>query len=162
MGNRNVTLKGILLMKTENFNAGLFLQSGKLSRLLLPVSLLTLTLILLLSAVTPVTLLASDGPSDAPSLMTRLMGLLPMFLMVFLIFYTLVISPQKKQQLAHENLISNLKKGDQVLTSGGIWGKISNIEQDFILLEVSNGVKIKVRPANISGKWQVTTAEAGK
>ena len=64
---------------------------------------------------------------------------LPLILM-FLIFYFIVIRPQSKQRKEHSNMLNNLKKGDKVLTTGGMYGSISNFEgknDKIIKLEVS-------------------------
>lgn len=99
---------------------------------------------------------APEAPQAAPSPGQQLQRMLPMFLMVFLIFYFLVISPQRKQQQAHQDLVSSLKNGETVTTSGGIIGRVAGIEKDYILLEVSNGVRIKVEPASITRRFEMS------
>lgn len=70
--------------------------------------------------------------------------LLMLFIFIF-IFYMFIWRPQAKKNQDHKNLIDNLSKGDEVLTSGGILGKIIQIEKNFISLEISNNNNIKLQ-----------------
>ena len=64
----------------------------------------------------------------------------------------LVHLPQKKQiQMQHE-LIAGLRKGDLVVTTGGLRGKVAGLEQDTVLLEVANGVKLRVENSNVKAR----------
>ena len=70
--------------------------------------------------------------------------LIPMVL-VFGIMYLLIIRPQQKQLKAHKALIAGLRRGDQVVTQGGIVGKVSKVQDDgFVEVEIAEGVKIKL------------------
>jgi preprotein translocase subunit YajC len=69
---------------------------------------------------------------------------------IFAIFYFLLIRPQQKQRKEHQNLLSNLKVGDNVLTSGGIYGKITGLRDDKITLEISDKVRVKVNRGSIT------------
>lgn len=62
---------------------------------------------------------------------------------IFVIFYFLIIKPQQTQRKKHQEFLSNLKKGDKVITSSGIWGVISDIADDTITLKVDANTKIK-------------------
>ncbi|AEF19189.1 MAG: preprotein translocase subunit YajC [Hydrogenobaculum sp.] len=62
---------------------------------------------------------------------------------IFVIFYFLIIKPQQTQRKKHQEFLSNLKKGDKVITSSGIWGVISDITDDTITLKVDTNTKIK-------------------
>ena len=72
------------------------------------------------------------------------MGLLPMILM-FVVLYFLMIRPQMKKAKEHKAMVEALQKGDEVVTQGGIVGKISKIDDNYIKLEVANGVEIAVQ-----------------
>jgi preprotein translocase subunit YajC len=61
-----------------------------------------------------------------------------------LIFYFIVIAPQAKQRKKTEEMLSSLKKGDQVVTSGGIYGIVQGVEADVVYLRISENVKVKV------------------
>ena len=67
-----------------------------------------------------------------------------------LIFYFLMWRPQSKRAKEHKNLVSGLSKGDEVITSGGIAGKISKVSDDFIRVEIAEGVEIKIQKVAIS------------
>jgi len=72
-----------------------------------------------------------------------LMQLFPILAMVF-IFYFLMIRPQVKNQKKKQEFLSQLKRGDEVLTSGGIFGTIEGLTDKFVTLEIADGVKIKI------------------
>lgn len=67
-----------------------------------------------------------------------------------LIFYFLMWRPQSKRAKEHKNLVTSLSKGDEVITNGGIAGKISKVSEDFISMEVSEGVELKVQKVAIA------------
>jgi preprotein translocase subunit YajC len=71
--------------------------------------------------------------------------------LIFVIFYFLLIRPQQKQKKEHQNLLSNLKVGDNVLTSGGIYGRITGIKDDKLTVEISDKVRVKVSRGHIAG-----------
>lgn len=76
-------------------------------------------------------------------------GVLPLILM-FAIFYFLLIRPQQKKAKEHKALLDTLKRGDLVVTAGGIHGKISAVEESIVTLEVATGVNIKVNKGHIA------------
>lgn len=73
-----------------------------------------------------------------------LLGLLP-FVLIIVVFYFLLIRPQQKRQKQHKEMVSNLSKGDEVVTNGGTLGKITDVGENFITLEVAAGVQVKVQ-----------------
>ncbi len=81
---------------------------------------------------------------------SQILSFLPIIL-IFVIFYFLLIRPQQKQKKEHQNLLSNLKEGDNVLTSGGIYGRITGIKDDRITVEISDKVRVKVNRGHIAG-----------
>ena len=72
------------------------------------------------------------------------------FLCIAVIFYFLIIRPQKKKQKEQANLISNLKTGDKVVTVGGIHGLISNVKETSVILKIADNVKIEIEKASVS------------
>ncbi|MGB5895822.1 MAG: preprotein translocase subunit YajC [Ignavibacteriaceae bacterium] len=72
-----------------------------------------------------------------------------MFGAIFLIFYFMIIRPQQKKSKQREKLLSNLEKGDKVVTSGGIHGIISGLDEKTCLLQASDNLKIKVERSAI-------------
>lgn len=78
-------------------------------------------------------------------------GFIPLIL-IFTIFYFFIIRPQQKKIKDHQNMVNNLKKGDVVITSGGIYGKINKINDEIIDLEIANDVLVKVAKSTITNK----------
>ena len=67
-----------------------------------------------------------------------------MLLLIFVVMWFFMIRPQRKQQKELENFRNALKKGDKVVTIGGIYGTVSEIKENTVLIEVDNNVKIRV------------------
>ena len=72
------------------------------------------------------------------------------FLVMFFIFYILLIRPQVKKQKNHQDFLQKLKKGDQVLTSSGIFGTIEGLTDKYVKLEVADKVCVRVLKSHIS------------
>jgi preprotein translocase subunit YajC len=78
-----------------------------------------------------------------------------MMLVMFAIFYFILIRPQVKKQKEHQSMLSRLGKGDEVITRGGVIGKITGISDDGILvIELQEKVRVRVPRAYIEGKWE--------
>ena len=75
---------------------------------------------------------------------------LPMFAIIILIFYFLIMRPEQKKKKDHQETLKNLKKGDKVVTSGGITGLVAGLKPDSIMLKVADNVKIEVLRSHIS------------
>lgn len=86
-----------------------------------------------------------------------LLNLLPIAA-IFLVFYFLVIAPASKQRKKTADMLSTLKKGDRVVTSGGIYGTIQGVEADVVYLKIAENVKVRVARSAITG---VLSGEAG-
>jgi preprotein translocase subunit YajC len=80
------------------------------------------------------------------------------FVFMIIIFYFLLIRPQQKRQKEHQRLLSSLKTGDRVVTSGGIHGLIANVKESTVLLKVADNVKIEVDKSAISNVTRPTEA----
>lgn len=78
-----------------------------------------------------------------------LLNLMPIIL-IFIVFYFLLIRPQKKTQDAHKKMIASLKKNDEVITAGGIHGTIVNVKDHTVTLKVDDNVKVEVQKGSIS------------
>lgn len=72
-----------------------------------------------------------------------------MLVIMFAIFYLLLIRPQQKRAKQHKQLLESLKAGDQVVTAGGLHGRIAALDDKVVTLEVATGVKIKVNRSSI-------------
>jgi len=84
---------------------------------------------------------------------TGLGQLLIPLIFFFLIFYFLLIRPQQKRIKSHREFLKKLKKGDEVITSSGIYGKVIGISDRTVLLEIDKDVKIKIDKSHIQGYW---------
>ena len=91
-------------------------------------------------------LMAPSGGGGGGNLISTLV----MFGAIFLIFYFMIIRPQQKRAKEREKLLSNLEKGDKVVTSGGLHGTIAGIEEKTILLAITDNVKVKVERSAIT------------
>jgi preprotein translocase subunit YajC len=78
-----------------------------------------------------------------------LTGLLPMVL-IFVVFYFLLIRPQQKKAKEHKAMLEALQKGDEVITAGGVVGKVSKITDQYVAVEIAPSVEISVQRAAIS------------
>ena len=86
-----------------------------------------------------------------------MLNFLPLVL-VFAVFYFLLIRPQQKKAKEHEQMLGRLKKHDEVMTSGGIYGKVVALTDDVVTLEVASNVRLRVHRPQISA---VLTGEKG-
>ena len=78
------------------------------------------------------------------------------FILIFIIMYFMVIRPQQKKTKEHREMLNKLKKNDEVMTSGGIYGKVIDLKETVVTLEVAPNVRIRVHRPQIS---LVITAE---
>jgi len=82
---------------------------------------------------------AEGGPSS--SSFTQLIPLI----LIMLIFWFLLIRPQQKKAKEHRSMVEGLKKGDKVMTNGGIYGSITDVKDDFLKVEIAEGVRVKIQ-----------------
>ena len=96
---------------------------------------------------------ASANPNSASAI---LIGIAPWFL-IFVIFYVLMIRPQQQRVKQHQAAIAAIKKGDEVVTGGGIRGRVTKVTDDEAEVEIAQGVKVRVVKGTLS---QVLTKSA--
>ena len=96
----------------------------------------------------PMTTLALQGTSSSP--FGALGGFIPMIL-IFVIFYVVMMLPMQKQRKALAAMIENLKKGDKVVTSGGIYGEVTAIEGPTVMLRIADNVRVRIAKSAITG-----------
>lgn len=75
---------------------------------------------------------------------SSLMSMLPLVLM-FVVLYFVMIRPQMKKQKEHRAMVEALAKGDEVVTSGGMLGKVSKLGDSYLAVEISNGVEVQIQ-----------------
>ena len=93
---------------------------------------------------TKFSLFLAQAQPAAPSGMQQLMGLLPMIL-IFGAMYFLLIAPQRKKQKEHEKMLTTLKAGDEIVTTGGIYGTITSVKEDRFVVRVGdNNQKLEI------------------
>jgi len=92
------------------------------------------------------TILAAAPAGDAPPGWISFMPLVAMAV----IFWFLILRPQMKQQKQHREKVAGLKKGDQVLTGGGLVGKVTRVDENYADIEIANGVKVKALKSTIA------------
>lgn len=105
---------------------------------------------------------AAAAQPHQPSFGEVMVRMLPMFLICYLMFHFLVIKPQKEKLKKHQELLSSLKKGDTVVSSAGLIGRVAGIEKDYILLEVSQNVRMRVLATHIERRFGEDAADADK
>ncbi|MBT8051407.1 MAG: preprotein translocase subunit YajC [Gammaproteobacteria bacterium] len=88
--------------------------------------------------------IASAHAQDAATPQAGLMSFLPLII-IFVIFYFLLIRPQMKRAKEHKNLVAALSVGDEVVTNGGLLGKITKVGESFVTVEVGENVKVKLQ-----------------
>ncbi len=72
-------------------------------------------------------------------------------IIMFAIFYFLLIRPQQKKAKQHKEVLGNLKRGDFVLTNGGLYGRITNVADDILTVDLGNNIEVKVGRSFIAG-----------
>jgi len=77
-----------------------------------------------------------------------LLGLLP-FVVIFVLFYFMLIRPQMKRAKEQKKMIAALQKGDEVITTGGVLGKITKVSDQYMSLEIADNVVIQVQKATV-------------
>lgn len=73
------------------------------------------------------------------------------YLFIAVIFYFLLIAPMRKRQKALSQMVESLKKGDRIVTSGGIYGEIAGVDGDTVILKIADNVRIKLAKSAIAG-----------
>lgn len=90
---------------------------------------------------------AQTAPAAAAAggdMQSSLMGMLPLVLM-FVVLYFVMIRPQMKKAKEHKSMVESLAKGDEVVTAGGVLGKVSKLGDSLLGLEIANGVEIQIQ-----------------
>ncbi len=108
---------------------------------------------LILVTMTFLACLAVPGQALAESSALPISGLasLAPLLLIIVIFYFLLIRPQQKRVKAHRGMIDELKKGDKIITGGGIIGTVRDVSEDIVKLDIADKVRITIKRDTITG-----------
>lgn len=96
---------------------------------------------------------AADATSQTSSMLQQFGPLV----LIFFVFYLLILRPQQKKMKAHQQMVSEITKGDEIVTSSGIGGKITRVGDRFFSVEVAPGVEIQVERHAVSTKLEKGT-----
>jgi preprotein translocase subunit YajC len=88
-------------------------------------------------------LFAFSNPSGGEGGGSSIMMFIPI-IAIFIIFYLILIRPQQKKQKEHQKMISELGRGDKVVTNGGIYGSVVDVKEHMIVLKISDDIKIEL------------------
>lgn len=88
-------------------------------------------------------------PSQADPIMSLVASLLPLILII-VVFYFLLIRPQQKRAKEHRQMLENLKRGDKVITVGGIYGVVEAVNPNTVVLKIAENVKVKFSKQSIA------------
>jgi len=117
----------------------------------------------MLSAATTLPAFAQDV--GAPSAGTAIMQQMLLFVPLILIFYFLIIRPQSQQRKQHQAMIDAVRRGDTVVTSGGLIGKVTKVADNQLTVELADGVRVRIvrrMVADVRGKGQLVPANDAK
>lgn len=84
---------------------------------------------------------AAPAAANQPSMIEALFP----FIILFVVFYFLLIRPQSKRAKEHKKMVESLAKGDEVVTQGGVLGKVIEVGENFLVVEISENVQVKVQ-----------------
>jgi preprotein translocase subunit YajC len=96
---------------------------------------------------------------QAPGGMESILSSIVPFLLIIVIFYFLILRPQQKRQKERVKLLESIKKGDKVITAGGLHGTVEGIEEKTLLVKVADNVKLKMERSAITTIVGVTDIE---
>jgi preprotein translocase subunit YajC len=112
------------------------------------------------SLLAPVAIFAQGNtPAPQPGGAGGLIGMLPMMILMFAIIYFFMIRPEQKKQKEKAELLKNIKKGDKVLTAGGIVGVVGNVKETTVMVRIAENTNVEFTKSAITN---VITEDAGK
>ncbi len=97
-------------------------------------------------------LVASVAWAEAGGTQGNLLGMLMPLGLFVVIFYFLIIRPQKKKQRKHDDMLGSIRRGDQVVSAGGFFGTVKEVKDDSFIMEIAEGVKVRILKGSISMK----------
>lgn len=115
-------------------------------------------LVLLLTLAPALTLAQTPAGGAQPSMLEALFP----FVIMFVILYFVLLRPQMRKQKEHQSFVTALKRGDEIITQTGILGRIEGITDQFVTLEIADGVRIKMLRTQVAGSAQAVIQNAQK
>ncbi len=100
---------------------------------------------------------AAPAAAQQPELLSALMP----FAILFVVFYFLLIRPQQRKAKEHKKMLDALGKGDEVITNGGLVGKVTDLGENFVEVEVSDNVRVKVQRGALASVLPKGTIKGG-
>ena len=97
----------------------------------------------------------AGGPASGSGILVQMAPLV----LIFVVFYFLLIRPQQKRMKAHKAKIDAVKKGDQVITGGGLLGKVTRVDEIYAEVEIAPGMKVKAVKSTLTDVLDATTAK---
>jgi preprotein translocase subunit YajC len=116
-------------------------------RLATLISMMLTMILALAGCVAPADTTATGGTGS-----TGIMGYLPMIVILVLLFgmfYFLMVRPMRQREKKHDSMVESLKVGDRVITAGGVYGEISSVQQDSIIVKIESGATMRVTKGSI-------------
>lgn len=89
--------------------------------------------------------------ADAKSQGSPIMSMAPLVLL-FVVFYFLLIRPQQKKAKMHKEMLSKIEKGDNAITNGGLYGRVTAVAEDTVTLEITDNVRVKIARSAIASR----------
>lgn len=99
---------------------------------------------------TTMNLLAMSSPNGGEGGASSFLSFLPLIL-IFIVFWFMIIRPQKKQQDQRKSMIEAIKRGDQIVTSGGLFATVKDVKGDRVVATIAEGVKVEISKSSING-----------
>jgi preprotein translocase subunit YajC len=93
--------------------------------------------------------LADGAAAGAAQSSGGLLGMLPL-LLIFVLFYFMLIRPQTKRAKEHKSMVETLSKGDEIVTNGGLLGRVTDVGESFVTVKIADGVEVKVQKQSVS------------
>ena len=95
-----------------------------------------------------------EGTSEEGAFTTSIWPIIIFLVFLFGMMYFVMIRPQRKRQQEHQQLVGELRKGDKVITAGGIYGQIETVSDENVVLKIESGATIRVAKSSVVGKQE--------
>ena len=101
------------------------------------------------------------APGTEPDPRGQMLQMVGMFVILGVMFYFLLIRPQQKQRKEQENMIKNVKSGDRILTTGGIYGIVTNVKEKSLMVKIADNVKVEIAKSAVGSVVQKSAESDG-